>query len=187
MQHLNSETHSHSGSNIDISPTTSERTKPMLEILAPVPITLEDHSESGAHNDEHASTLFNNGDIWCVNCFVGEPYTIEGTNGGKYTLWQIELDTVRGGRIRIRKRYSDFVKLRDQLMSKYGRQTVVMGLPPKTVVLQDRFNKMFLEKRRKGLDYWLHSVVLNPMLCCAPELKAFVTQPVARTSTRTRG
>ncbi|GME84989.1 unnamed protein product [Ambrosiozyma monospora] len=167
MQHPNSETP---------TATTSERTgRPMLEILAPVPITLEDHSESGAHNDEHASTLFNNGDIWCVNCFVGEPYSIEGTNGGKYTLWQIELDTVRGGRIRIRKRYNDFVRLREQLVRKYGRQTVVMRLPPKTVMFQDRFNKVFLEKRRKGLDYWLHSVVLNPILCCAPEVKQFVT------------
>ncbi|ODV84027.1 hypothetical protein CANARDRAFT_9024 [[Candida] arabinofermentans NRRL YB-2248] len=139
-----------------------------LEILAPVPITLNDNVSDGQDIFSDSSNP-----VWCISCYIGEPTIIQGANGGKYALWTIEFETTRRTKFKIRKRFNDFIELRGKLL-KYQRETVIPELPPKTMIFQDRFNVTFLQKRRKALEYWISSVVLNPVLGGKEEVKRFV-------------
>ncbi|KAG7810395.1 hypothetical protein KL921_002890 [Ogataea angusta] len=135
-----------------------------LTKLVPHPITLQNNSDE---------QLFASDSVWCANCTIAEPTIIQGINGGKYALWTIEFETVRGARFKIRKRYNDFDELRNKL-EKYTGKTELPKFPPRSGLFQDRFDPAFLESRRKSLEYWLSSVVLNPAICCRQEVKEFV-------------
>nr|BCA90176.1 PX domain-containing protein [Ogataea thermomethanolica (nom. inval.)] len=135
-----------------------------LAKLVPQPITLQTNI-----NDD----LFSGDTVWCTNCKIAEPTLIKGVNGGKYTLWTIEFETVRGARFKVRKRYNDFDRLRSRI-DKYTVQTELPKFPPRTGLFQDRFDPALLESRRKALEYWLSSVILNPSICSRPEVKDFV-------------
>ncbi|KAH3671844.1 hypothetical protein OGAPHI_000030 [Ogataea philodendri] len=135
-----------------------------LTKLTPQPITLQ---------TSFGDDVFENEPVWCANCTIAEPTIIEGINKGKYALWTVEFETVRGARFKIRKRYNDFDELRAEL-SKYTIETELPKFPPKSGLFHDRFDPTFLEGRRKALEYWLSSVVLNPTLCCRDEVKQFI-------------
>jgi PX domain len=60
----------------------------------------------------------------------------------------------------IRKRYSEFDDLRSKLISTFPDfKAAVPTLPPKSVIW--RFQSRFLEKRRRGLQYFLKHVSLS--------------------------
>jgi len=57
----------------------------------------------------------------------------------------------------IRKRYSEFDDLRRQLVSTFPNfEAAVPPLPPKSAIW--RFQTKFLDKRRRGLQYFLKCV-----------------------------
>jgi hypothetical protein len=61
---------------------------------------------------------------------------------------------VQGGRINIRKRYSEFDECRRRLVQTFPNfEAAVPPLPPKSLIA--RFSHPFLEKRRAGLQYFL--------------------------------
>lgn len=115
-----------------------------------------------------------NSSSWCVNCSVTDPLIVEGDNMGKYTLWNVRFKLAKGGHITVKKRYSDFESLHQVLARRYGKQVVVNALPPKNSLFEDRFSGEFLERRRSGLEYWLNSVVLDPLLGYSGEVRRFV-------------
>ena len=71
--------------------------------------------------------------------------------------------SIQGPPISVRKRYSDFVDLRDELVKRYPRlKTSIPKLPPKKVV--GKFTPTFVEQRRRDLEYFFKYVVLHPTL-----------------------
>lgn len=144
-----------------------------LHLLNPMPVNLNDFTDSISVNGTTAGAKPHN---WCQNCIIGDPTIVSGNNNARYTLWTIEFQTERGNRVHTRRRYNDFVALRRILVDKHGKETYIMKLPRKTYFLQDRFQPEFLEERRRGLEYWLNSVVLNPVLGGTAEVKQFVLQ-----------
>ncbi|KAI9489376.1 Phox homologous domain-containing protein, partial [Zychaea mexicana] len=68
-----------------------------------------------------------------------------------------------GPSISVRKRYSDFCDLREELVKRYPRlKTSIPKLPPKKVV--GKFTPAFVEQRRRDLEYFFKYVVLHPTL-----------------------
>ncbi len=141
-----------------------------LYAVAPVPIDIQDNTDTGIFVHGQAN---NNNEVWCKSCTLGDPVIITGNNSGKYTVWTILFYTLRGTKIVARRRYNDFVHFKGQLDSKYGSITYIPDLPPKTYFYQNRFSTNFLEKRRKSLEFWLNSVILNPKLSATLEVKNF--------------
>lgn len=75
--------------------------------------------------------------------------------------------------ITIHKRYSEFVSLRQRLWYAFPQQRKgIPELPPKSVV--SKFRESFLESRRKGLEYFLLTILLNPVFAQSPIVKDFV-------------
>lgn len=73
----------------------------------------------------------------------------------------------------IQKRYNDFFTLREHLTMTFPLSDAsIPPLPPKGVVAKFRPN--FLERRKKGLQYFLNCVVLNPEFSRAPVMKEFL-------------
>ncbi|KAI8975182.1 Phox homologous domain-containing protein, partial [Mycotypha africana] len=65
--------------------------------------------------------------------------------------------------ITVRKRYSDFVELKESLMKEYPTlRKTIPNLPPKKVV--GKFTPSFVEQRRKELEYFFKYIVLHPTL-----------------------
>lgn len=80
---------------------------------------------------------------------------------------------VSGGTVIIRKRYSEFAELKSQLQFAFPkRRNEIPNLPPKSVV--SKFRDEFLESRRKGLQYFLLCILLNPLFSGSPIVKQFV-------------
>jgi len=70
----------------------------------------------------------------------------------------------------VRKRYSDFVKLRAQLIKAQPKyRKLIPNLPPKKIV--GKFVPEFIEKRRKDMEYFLTYVLLHPVLGATPVVK----------------
>ncbi|OAQ26496.1 Phox-like protein, partial [Linnemannia elongata AG-77] len=70
--------------------------------------------------------------------------------------------------IHVRKRYTDFVTLRAQLVET-ASGSIIRGmpkLPPKKVV--GKFRPAFVEKRRRELEYFLEWVVAHPIMGDSP-------------------
>eukprot|EP01099_Mayorella_cantabrigiensis_P002015 TRINITY_DN187_c0_g2_i1.p1 TRINITY_DN187_c0_g2~~TRINITY_DN187_c0_g2_i1.p1 ORF type:complete len:439 (-),score=126.61 TRINITY_DN187_c0_g2_i1:102-1235(-) len=74
----------------------------------------------------------------------------------------------------VRRRYSDFVWLRSQLVVNHP-EIIVPPIPQKkTDKFMDRFGIEFLEKRRKGLELFLNRVALHPVLIASMDLNTFL-------------
>ncbi|KAI9687354.1 MAG: PX domain-containing protein ypt35 [Bathelium mastoideum] len=71
------------------------------------------------------------------------------------------------------KRYSEFDDFRQKLVKTFPHAEAAMPpLPPKSVV--SKFRLQFLEKRKAGLSYFLHCILLNPEFSGAPVVKEFL-------------
>eukprot|EP01099_Mayorella_cantabrigiensis_P000148 TRINITY_DN1065_c0_g1_i1.p1 TRINITY_DN1065_c0_g1~~TRINITY_DN1065_c0_g1_i1.p1 ORF type:complete len:432 (-),score=86.62 TRINITY_DN1065_c0_g1_i1:14-1309(-) len=89
-----------------------------------------------------------------------------------------DLPTFKAGdglsKIEVRRRYSDFVWLRNQLVLS-NPEIIVPPIPQKLAEkFLDRFSGEFLEKRRKGLELFLNRVALHPSLIGSTHLNIFL-------------
>ncbi|KAF7728931.1 PX domain-containing protein ypt35 [Apophysomyces ossiformis] len=108
----------------------------------------------------------NKNDIFASDAIVDHPLRI----GAGCTIL-----SNKGTPITVRKRYSDFVDLRDELLKRYPRlKGSIPKLPPKRVV--GKFTPVFVENRRRDLEYFFKYVVLHPTLGTSPVVKQWITQ-----------
>ncbi|KAL5361734.1 Phox homologous domain-containing protein [Aspergillus floccosus] len=130
------------------------------------PITLEDHTEDP--NSETSRGL------WARSVSVDDHVVVQGKTGiGAYVVWNCTIQTLEGGPITIRMRYSEFDDLRRQLVASFPyARNALPALPPKSVLF--KFRPSFLESRRVGLEYFLNCVLLNPEFSSSPIVKDFL-------------
>ncbi|EUC34252.1 hypothetical protein COCCADRAFT_4301 [Bipolaris zeicola 26-R-13] len=132
----------------------------------PAPIGLEDHTHDGS---DHCKAL------WAKGVTIDDYVVVSGTAPaiGAYVVWNCTVQTLDGGPMKIRKRYSEFEELHAKLRQTFPHAAGSLPqLPPKSVI--SRFRPRFLEKRKQGLSYFLNCVLLNPEFAGAPVLKAFL-------------
>ncbi|KAI1114532.1 Phox homologous domain-containing protein [Nemania sp. NC0429] len=130
-------------------------------------ITLRDNENSSVDDRGRA--------CWAKDVEVTDYVIVNGsaTNIGAFVVWNIRVETLSGSFMNIRKRYSEFDDLRWRLMRTFpGFEAAVPELPPKSVIF--KFRPKFLEKRRAGLQYFLHCIMLNPEFSGSPVLKEFL-------------
>ncbi|KAF1360646.1 PX domain protein [Lizonia empirigonia] len=134
-------------------------------------IVLEDHTDEGS---EQCKVL------WAKHVTIDD-YVIVGGKApglgayspGQYVVWNCTVETLDGGPMKIRKRYSEFEDLHQKLVQTFPHAVGSMPqFPPKSVV--SRFRPRFLERRKQGLSYFLNCVLLNPEFAGSPVLKEFL-------------
>ncbi|KAL5113639.1 hypothetical protein ACEQ8H_008478 [Pleosporales sp. CAS-2024a] len=132
----------------------------------PAPISLEDHTEDGSAQS--------NG-LWAKSVSIDDYVVVSGTSPGPgaYVVWNCTVETLDGGPMKIRKRYSEFEHLHRKLVQTFPHAVSAMPqFPPKSVI--SRFRPRFLERRKQGLCHYLDSVLLNPEFAASPVLKEFL-------------
>ncbi|KAK9371239.1 Phox homologous domain-containing protein [Lipomyces kononenkoae] len=137
-----------------------------LTPVDPIPITLVDRSmDDGDVNCQ----------MWARSAWVGDYSIIAGTGkAGAYVTWLCVVDTVEGRTIRFRKRYSEFCELQNALADEFpSLRAAIPGLPPKSII--SKFRPAFLEERRRGLEYFLACIVLNPVFAGSTVVKGFIS------------
>ncbi|XHG02550.1 hypothetical protein AWENTII_005898 [Aspergillus wentii] len=90
-------------------------------------ITLEDHTE-----DPDSETSRG---LWARSVSVDDHVVVQGKTGvGAYVVWNCMIQTLEGGPIKIRMRYSEFDDLRRQLRAAFPHaKNALPALPPKSV------------------------------------------------------
>ncbi|UPX11608.1 uncharacterized protein EKO05_0002205 [Ascochyta rabiei] len=129
-------------------------------------IALEDHTDEGS---EQCKVL------WAKHVTIDDYVVVSGTAPGlgAYVVWNCTVETLDGGPIKIRKRYSEFEDLHQKLVRTFPYAVGSMPqFPPKSVV--SRFRPRFLERRKQGLSYFLNCILLNPEFAGSPVLKEFL-------------
>ncbi|EXJ74039.1 uncharacterized protein A1O5_02333 [Cladophialophora psammophila CBS 110553] len=143
-----------------------------LSSTRPPPIALEDHTLS--REPSRAA-------LWAKSITIDEYVIVQGnpTGVGAYVVYNINVQTLDGGPMTIRKRYSEFDELRAKLVKAFPQSTKssLPPLPPKSAIY--KFRPKFLEKRREGLAYFLNCVMLNPEYAGSPIVKDFIFPPQA--------
>ncbi|KIW83420.1 hypothetical protein Z517_02665 [Fonsecaea pedrosoi CBS 271.37] len=143
-----------------------------LTIIRPPPISLEDHTLS--REPSRAA-------LWAKSISIDEYVIVQGnpTGVGAYVVYNVNVQTLDGGPMTIRKRYSEFDELRAKLVKAYPQSTrsSLPPLPPKSAIY--KFRPKFLEKRREGLAYFLNCVMLNPEYAGSTIVKDFIFPPDA--------
>ncbi|KAL7273992.1 hypothetical protein RUND412_003127 [Rhizina undulata] len=113
--------------------------------------------------------------LWARRVNVVDYVIVSGsrTRAGAYVAWNCLIETFEGAQFSVRKRYSEFAELRDQLKETFPRSLASLpALPPKSVV--SKFRPEFLEARRQGLSYFLTCILLNPEFAGSPLVKEFL-------------
>ncbi|EPS31381.1 hypothetical protein PDE_06336 [Penicillium oxalicum 114-2] len=129
-------------------------------------IRLEDHTADP--NSETSRGL------WAKSVAITDHVVVQGKSGvGSYVVWNCTIQTLDGGPIVVRMRYSEFDDLRQRLESAFPHaRNALPALPPKSVLF--KFRPKFLENRRVGLEYFLNCVLLNPEFSSSPIVKGFL-------------
>ncbi|KAF2835478.1 PX-domain-containing protein [Patellaria atrata CBS 101060] len=130
------------------------------------PIRLEDHTDDTSEQTKAC---------WARHVTIDDYVIISGNapGVGAYVVWNCTVETLDGGPLKIRKRYSEFDRLRSNLIKTFPHATGSLPpLPPKSVI--SRFRPRFLERRKSGLFYFLNCVLLNPEFAGSPVLKEFL-------------
>ncbi|KAH8689086.1 Phox homologous domain-containing protein [Talaromyces proteolyticus] len=129
-------------------------------------ITLEDHTD----DPDSATTR----GLWAKSVRIDEHVVVSGRTGvGAYVVWMCNVQTLDGGPMMIRLRYSQFDELRDLLSRAFPHaKHALPPLPPKSALF--KFRPKFLEARRLGLQYFLNCVLLNPEFSGSPVLKDYL-------------
>ncbi|CAG8490586.1 798_t:CDS:2 [Paraglomus occultum] len=100
---------------------------------------------------------------------VSDPLRV-GAGYGSYIEYTCTVKGPEGTSITVRKRYSEFVKLRTQLSKAQPHfKNLIPKLPPKKVV--GKFGTAFVERRRKDLEYFLTYILLHPTLGATPVVR----------------
>ncbi|KAJ5528075.1 hypothetical protein N7513_012234 [Penicillium frequentans] len=129
-------------------------------------ITLEDHTA-----DPECETSRG---LWAQSVLIEDHVVVQGKTGvGAYVVWNCRIQTLDGGPMVVRMRYSEFDDLRQRLVSSFPHaKSALPALPPKSVFY--KFRPSFLEQRRVGLEYFLNCVLLNPEFSSSPVVKDFL-------------
>lgn len=114
--------------------------------------------------------------LWAKSISIDDYVVIRGnlTGLGDYVVWNCHVQTLDGGPMVIRKRYSEFDELRRDLVKTFPNSTKksLPPLPPKSAIY--KFRPQFLEKRRQGLAYFLTCVMLSPEYASSAAVKGFI-------------
>lgn len=134
----------------------------------PPPITLEDHTDELSPSTSA---------LWAKAVTIDNYTVVRGGLSpaiGAYVVWNVNVLTLDGGPMKIRKRYSEFDDLRQKLVAAFLNATTssLPMLPPKSAIYKFRAN--FLERRRVGLQYFLNCVMLNPEYSGSSIVKDFI-------------
>lgn len=139
-----------------------------LNAIAPVPIQVID----GATGHTHFT-----GASHITDVLVGEHHLIQGEGAALYVVWSIRIvvDEALYSLILLYKRYSDIETFRQKLVKEYPKDKFPV-LPPKDnfSVLRIWLLDLWLETRRKGLQWFLTNVLLNPKYQHSPIITEFV-------------
>ncbi|RDL33127.1 Phox-like protein [Venustampulla echinocandica] len=165
----------------------NDETSPISPVTSP-PYWMQSHQRSVSNISiesipRGAITLQDNTDgedvknkaCWAKSVYIEGHVVVNGnrTGIGSFVVWNINVETLRGGTMRIRKRYSEFDDLRYRLLKTFPNSEAAMPpLPPKSVI--SKFRPKFLETRRAGLQYFLNCILLNPEFSGSPALKEFL-------------
>lgn len=140
-----------------------------LNKLLPVPITLEDRTS--IHTFDQSSHI--------TDVLVGDYHIIEGEGGKPYIVWSIKviINELNHSSIVIYKRYRDIEAFRNNLVE-YHKSIEIPKLPGKDNFKLQRFvwSSHWLEKRRKGLQWFMTNVLLNPKLQHSPMIAKFILE-----------
>lgn len=137
-----------------------------LNTVAPVPIQLTDGDNSQFTELSRITDVL-----------VGDHHEISGDSAGLYVVWSIRivLNDAPYSLIVLYKRYSDIERFRAKLVKQYPNNDIP-PLPPK-----DNFSMMrmwllelWLDTRRKGLQWFMSYVMLNPQYQHSPLITEFV-------------
>ncbi|KAJ4400557.1 hypothetical protein N0V91_008599 [Didymella pomorum] len=134
-------------------------------------IVLEDHTDESSDQCKV---------LWAKHVTIDDYVVVSGTapglgaySPGQYVVWNCTVETLDGGPMKIRKRYSEFEDLHQKLIKTFPHAVGSMPqFPPKSVV--SRFRPRFLERRKQGLSYFLNCILLNPEFAGSPVLKEFL-------------
>lgn len=126
-----------------------------LNQALPVPIVLSNEEDlPQSYNFSHIS-----------NVFVGDHHVIQGEVGKPYIVWtvKITINESNFSSITLYKRYSDFFEFRKKIIHATGDANIP-PLPPKDDFSLDRWiwSANWLEERKKGLQWFLSNILLNP-------------------------
>lgn len=145
--------------------SVSNATQASLE--RPPPIRLEDNTEPDSKT---------HGTLWARSVVIEDFAVVSGGHSGigSYVVWNCTVQTLDGGPMIIRKRYSEFDDLREDLLVAFphSTETSLPPLPPKSAIY--KFRPKFLERRRIGLAYFLNCILLNPEYASSPIVKDFI-------------
>lgn len=130
-----------------------------LNRVLPVPITLDNVDNVQYNQSSHITDVL-----------VGDYHIIGGEKesggGSAYVVWSIRiiLNDSMYSSILLYKRYSDIEKFRNKLVYQFPRASDIPQLPSKdSFSIQRMFLAgQWLEARRKGLQWFMTSVLLNP-------------------------
>jgi len=137
-----------------------------MTFLPPGPIALIDHTVEASDRTPG---------IFARNVYIGDYTVVSGslTKAGAYVVYNCSLETLEGNKMTLRKRYSEFDRLRERLVQAFPRSEAALpALPPKSVV--SKFRPKFLETRRQGLNYFLSCILMNPEFSGSPLVKQFL-------------
>lgn len=139
-----------------------------LNKIAPDPIQLADGELS--HDHTGASSHI-------TDVLVGESHRILGDSSGLYLVWPIRIvvDEATHSLISLYKRYSDIEAFRAAVVREFPDEGIP-PLPPKDSFLVERLCllELWLERRRKGIQWFLSNVLLNPRFQHSEVITQFV-------------
>lgn len=144
-----------------------------LSLERPPAITLKDNTDEDYDDPAHAHQQ-----LWARSITIDDYVIIKGNNAaiGAYVVWICKVETLDGSPMIVRKRYSEFDQLRNDLLRAFpdSTNTSLPPLPPKSAIY--KFKPKFLEKRRAGLAYFLNCVMLSPQYASSIIVKDFISQ-----------
>ncbi|XP_025082591.1 sorting nexin-11-like isoform X2 [Pomacea canaliculata] len=107
---------------------------------------------------------------------VSNPKTVSFMNEGQFVTYEIAFETCdtafRVKKSRVRRRYSDFIWLRNHL-KEVDKWRSPPSLPPKNYFLTHP-SEEFIERRSTGLQKWIVEVVSHPMYLSSMALHLFL-------------
>ena len=107
----------------------------------PAPITLEDHTEDPLVQEDA---------VWAKAIYIEDFVIVSGNvpSVGSFVVWHCKIDTLDGGSLVIRKRYSEFYELRQKLLVTFPNSSgATPPFPPKSMICES----IECKSSRKGI------------------------------------
>ncbi|CAO3587665.1 unnamed protein product [Absidia cylindrospora] len=155
---IRSETRSKQSLSLPFKKMNSSYSSPVPGALAQINFYKEDSDGNGIKS-------------FASDAIVDHPLRI-GVGYGSYICYSCTVFSHKGTPITIRKRYSDFVNIRQQLVKLYPNMISIPKLPPKKIV--KKFDPVFIEQRRRDLEYFFKYIVLHPTLGSSTAVKEWI-------------